>query len=243
MIVLGDEEHVERFRVTGRVQGRARALLAFARRHDAVVVEDDYDGEFRYEGSPLEALRTAGSEESVCYVGTFSKSMLPSLRLGFVVATAWLLPALTTARNCSDWHSPVPVQMAVAEFIGAGHLLRHVRKVREIYAARRALLLAALRREFSAHRTPVASWYGMHVAAEGIGRRDLEAVSERLRRRGVHLHGLQRYCLKGGARDWCSASAAPACRKSGWASRPWPARSTAEAGAGCAPVAGRAAIA
>jgi GntR family transcriptional regulator / MocR family aminotransferase len=112
---------------------RRQALVAFARRRGAVIIEDDYDGEFRYEGSPLEALRTGDAEDVVCYVGTFSKCMLPSLRLGFIVAPGWALRSLISAKNCMDWHCPMPMQMGVARFIAEGHLERHVRRLRRIY--------------------------------------------------------------------------------------------------------------
>jgi len=92
---------------------RRRALIRFARRHQAVIVEDDYDGEFRYEGGPLAALK-AQDPEVVFHVGTFSKSMLPSLRVGFVVAPLWARAALIAAKNCTDWHVSAPVQAAVA---------------------------------------------------------------------------------------------------------------------------------
>ncbi|HEY2404208.1 MAG TPA: PLP-dependent aminotransferase family protein, partial [Steroidobacteraceae bacterium] len=106
---------------------RRRALIEFARRHNAVIVEDDYDGEFRFEGSPLPALRAHEASDVVFYVGTFSKCMLPSLRLGFIIAPDWARPALVAAKNCLDWHCSMPIQLGVAAFIAEGHLAHHVR--------------------------------------------------------------------------------------------------------------------
>src|SRR5215469_10489362 len=174
---------------------RRKALIEFARRHNAVVIEDDYDGEFRFEGSPLEALRTADSADAVFYVGTFSKSMLPALRLGFVVAPAWAMAPLVAAKNCLDWHCAVPIQLAVASFIADGHLARHVRKMREIYRARRERVLKLLDAELREWLEPLPSFCGMHVAAVARDPRDLDAVAEALLTRQVKLHALSRYYL------------------------------------------------
>ncbi len=174
---------------------RRQALIEFARRRGAVLIEDDYDGEFRFEGSPLAALRTADSADVVFYVGTFSKCMLPALRLGFVVAPAWALPALTAAKNALDWHCSVPIQLAVASFISDGHLARHVRRMREIYRVRRERLLQLLGGELGAWLEPLPSYCGMHVAALARADTDLDAVSEALLARRVRLHALSRYYL------------------------------------------------
>ncbi|HEY8004784.1 MAG TPA: PLP-dependent aminotransferase family protein, partial [Phenylobacterium sp.] len=126
-------------------QARRRALLELARARGAVIVEDDYDGEFRFDDAPIEALRGADAGDVVFYVGTFSKCMLPALRLGFVAAPQWAMPALVLAKNCQDWHCSTPLQLGVAAFIAEGHLARHVRRMREAYGARRARILEVLR--------------------------------------------------------------------------------------------------
>jgi GntR family transcriptional regulator/MocR family aminotransferase len=174
---------------------RRKALIEFARRHNAVVIEDDYDGEFRFAGSPLEALRTADSADVVFYVGTFSKCMLPALRLGFVVAPSWALPALVAAKNCLDWHCAVPLQLAVASFIADGHLARHVRKMREIYRTRRERVLTLLKEDLHEWLEPLPSHCGMHIAAVAHASRDLDTVTTTLAGRQVKLHTLSRYYL------------------------------------------------
>jgi GntR family transcriptional regulator/MocR family aminotransferase len=174
---------------------RRAALIEFARERNAVLIEDDYDGEFRYEGAPLPALRTASSADVVFYVGTFSKCMLSALRLGFIVAPAWAIGTLTAAKNCLDWHCPTPVQSAVAAFIGEGHLTRHVRKMREVYKERRQALLDSLRDKLSDCLLPIPSYYGMHIVALSRVPRDLEAVSDALARQQVKIHTLSRYYL------------------------------------------------
>ena len=173
---------------------RRRALLAWARRRGAVIVEDDYDGEFRYAGSPLEALR-AGGADVVFYVGTFSKCMLPSLRLGFLVAPEWARPTLIAAKNALDWHCPIPLQVAVAAFIAEGRLTRHVRRMRQVYRRRRDLLLERLMRDLHPWLEPIPSTYGMHLAALARPGVEVEAAVEALARQGVRLHSLARYHL------------------------------------------------
>jgi GntR family transcriptional regulator / MocR family aminotransferase len=172
---------------------RRRALIELARKRNAVVIEDDYDGEFRYEGAPLQALREAGSADVVFYVGTFSKCMLPALRLGFVVAPQWAQQALVVAKNCLDWHCPTLIQQAVCGFISEGHLARHVRRMRQIYLKRRQLLLSMLRQDFSSWLQPFSSFYGMHVAAAATANIDLERVAEVLLDRGIRIHTFARF--------------------------------------------------
>jgi len=172
---------------------RRDALIAFARARRAVIVEDDYDGEFRYDGTPLAALRSKDAADVVFYVGTFSKCMLPSLRLGFLIAPAWAMRTLIAAKNCLDWHCPVPMQRAVAQFIDEGHLARHVRKMRTIYGRRRKLVLEILRRDFAPLLAAIPSFYGMHVTATTRRHVDLEEATRGLRDENVHLHSLARY--------------------------------------------------
>ena len=174
---------------------RRKALIAFARAHDAVIIEDDYDGEFRYGAGSLEALRTAVASDVVFYVGTFSKCMLPSLRLGFVVAPPWAMRTLIAAKNGLDWHCPTPIQLGVAAFITEGHLAHHVRKMRSIYQRRRNLLLHSLRETFSDWLTPIESNYGMHLAAIASAHRDLDPIADALLLQGMKVHTLGRYHL------------------------------------------------
>jgi GntR family transcriptional regulator/MocR family aminotransferase len=174
---------------------RRRALLAWAQEHRAVIVEDDYDGEFRYEGSPLEALKAADAADAVFYVGTFSKCMLPSLRLGFIVAPDWATRTLIAAKNAMDWHCSTPLQVTVAAFIADGHLARHVRGMRDLYGARRQLLRDALDGPLTNWLEPVPSFYGMHLTAIARPGVDVEAAATRALDAGVKIHTLDRYHL------------------------------------------------
>jgi len=174
---------------------RREALIQFARHIGAVIVEDDYDGEFRYDGSPLRALRNAASSDIVFYVGSFSKCMLPSLRLGFVIPPACAARTLVAAKNALDWHCSIPLQLAVAGFIKDGHLGRHVRRMRRVYQQRRDHLLGLLDRDLKHVLSPIASAYGLHLAVMVGDDVDTEDVSAKLAKEGVLCHALTRYFL------------------------------------------------
>jgi GntR family transcriptional regulator/MocR family aminotransferase len=179
---------------------RRAALVDFARKHGAVIVEDDYDGEFRFADDPLQSLRAAAAADVVFYVGTFSKCMLPSLRLGFIVVPDWARRTLVAAKNCLDWHCSTPLQTGVSAFIAEGHLARHVRKMRQIYGKRRHLLCALLERDFSDWLEPIPSLYGMHVAAWARNGADLDAAVQAIAGRSVKIHTLGRYHLQAPSR-------------------------------------------
>jgi GntR family transcriptional regulator/MocR family aminotransferase len=172
---------------------RRRALLRFAEENGALVVEDDYDGEFRYDGSPIGALRSSTTSAHVCYVGSFSKCMFPAKRLGFLVPPGWLLPALIKAKNSTDWHCSIPIQAATARFIADGHLARHIRRVRRIYRERQEHLVELLQKRLEDALRVVPSFYGMHIAALARKPFDCEEVSRALSGRGIMIHSLERY--------------------------------------------------
>ncbi|WP_418130045.1 PLP-dependent aminotransferase family protein [Variovorax sp. 375MFSha3.1] len=174
---------------------RRAALLAFARERNAVIVEDDYDSEFRFVGRPLDALQTLDRAESVFYVGTFSKSLFPALRLGFVVAPPWARAALVRSRELADWHGPVLGQEALAAFIAEGHLARHIRKMRKLYGARRTALLEALARHGAGRLETIPSSAGLHLSARLHGDTRDFTVVERAAAAGITLPPLSRFAL------------------------------------------------
>ncbi|NOM41553.1 aminotransferase class I/II-fold pyridoxal phosphate-dependent enzyme, partial [Klebsiella pneumoniae] len=106
--------------------------------------EDDYDCEFRYHGPAADALQRLDRHGLVAYVGTFSKTLLPELRLGYAVLPPDVLKAACVAKHLSDWHSPTLLQWALARFLGEGHLNKHIRRCHEVYSARRERILARL---------------------------------------------------------------------------------------------------
>ncbi|MEO7000732.1 MAG: PLP-dependent aminotransferase family protein, partial [Ktedonobacterales bacterium] len=123
---------------------RRMALIEWARRAGVVLVEDDYDGDLRLEGQPLEALRGLDDRDEVIYLGTFAKALYPALRLAFAVLPHWLVEPMARARAASDRHPTWRDALAVARFIEAGELERHLARVRRLYRARRDALVAAL---------------------------------------------------------------------------------------------------
>lgn len=144
---------------------RRRALLEWADRHNAAIIEDDYDSEFRFRDRPIEPLKTLDRTGRVIYIGSFSKTILPTIRLGFVVAPPSLSAAMRRAKQLTDWHTAMPLQIALAEFIENGEFSRHVRKMREAYRIRRGLILDILTKEFSEYLEIVPSIAGLHIAA------------------------------------------------------------------------------
>ena len=144
---------------------RRAELLDFAQTRNAVIVEDDYDGEFRYTDRPLDALQTLDRQESVFYVGTFSKSLLPTLRLGYMVAPPWARSALLAAKAVSEGSCCGLTQGILASLITGGHLARHVRKMQQVYGHRRQVLMESLHRDLSRWLEPIPSAAGLHIAA------------------------------------------------------------------------------
>ena len=123
---------------------RRLELLRWAQARRAWIIEDDYDSEYRYTGPPLASLQSLDRAGCVVYVGTFSKVLFPALRLGYVVAPPALAEPLARARAVVDMHSAVLPQAVLADFIAEGHFMRHIRRTREAYGERRAVLLTAL---------------------------------------------------------------------------------------------------
>jgi GntR family transcriptional regulator/MocR family aminotransferase len=144
---------------------RRIALLDWATRHDAAIIEDDYDSEFRYGGRPVEPLKTLDRDGRVIYVGSFSKALLPALRMGFLLVPPSLRDAVQRAKFMSDWHSPLFAQRALARFIDDGDFARHVRRMNRIYQARHEKILEVLASEFGDLLDVIPSSTGLHISA------------------------------------------------------------------------------
>lgn len=182
---------------------RRQALLEWAGRNNAAIFEDDYDSEFRFAGRPCESLQALDTEGRVIYVGSFSKTLFPALRVGFVVAPASLLPALSKAKFVSDWHSSTIAQAGIARFMREGDFARHIRRMTRVYRERRALVEAIIGRDFSDHLDLVPSSAGLHVAAlakvataDGISR-----IAKRASDLKVEIQTLSRFAVGANARS------------------------------------------
>jgi GntR family transcriptional regulator/MocR family aminotransferase len=175
---------------------RRVALLEWAERRNAVIIEDDYDSEFRFGGRPLETLQAIDRGGRVIYAGSFSKSLLPSLRLGFLIAPPSLQHALRAASYVAGWYAQWPAQAALAALIDKGLLARHVRKMRRIYAERHDRILRTLTTDFAKWLAPVPSVTGMHLVATLRSRsvsRERD-IAERARAEDAGFDRLSVYC-------------------------------------------------
>ena len=181
---------------------RRSALLDWARLQRAWVVEDDYDGEFQYGPQRIPALCSMAHDARVLYVGTFSKSLGAGLRLGFVVLPEVLVEPFTRARAMSDRHSPGAAQDVLARFIADGHLLRHLRRMRELYRVRQASMIHSVARATHGAITLAPSLQGMHLAFETDGRTRDTALAERAAQAGVQLAPISRYCIGAKRNGW-----------------------------------------
>jgi GntR family transcriptional regulator/MocR family aminotransferase len=173
---------------------RRRQLLAWAEEAGAVIVEDDYDSAYRYEGRPIPALFGLDRSERVVYVGTFSKTMFPALRVGYVVVPPALREVVFAAKAFSDRQSPILEQRALATFITDGGFERHLRRMRILYRARRAALLAALRYYIGDDVEVIGDRAGMHLVARlPVG--DSRAFAARALQAGVVLMSTEAHHL------------------------------------------------
>jgi GntR family transcriptional regulator / MocR family aminotransferase len=182
---------------------RRQALLAWAERNGATIIEDDYDSEFRFGGRPLEPLQTLDTAGRVIYVGSFSKTMLPNLRLGFVVAPLSLQSALQKAKYLSDWHTATLLQTALARFIEDGGFARHIRRVSAVYRERHHILKDILADEFADHLDVIPSETGLHVAAmaRAASVNEIAAIARRAREVGVAVQILSTFAVGKSARS------------------------------------------
>lgn len=173
---------------------RRRALLDWAREHDAYAVEDDYDGDYRYEGRPIASLQGIDDSGRVIYLGSFNKLLFPALRIAYAIVPEPLVGAFVDAKHAADGHTALLAQGVLAAFIHEGHLANHLRKTRAIYDERRLAFLeeAKVLADLLAFGPATA---GMHVT--GIFREscrvDDRAVAAECAHAGIDVHPLSKY--------------------------------------------------
>jgi GntR family transcriptional regulator/MocR family aminotransferase len=175
---------------------RRLALLAWAAQQNAFIIEDDYDSEYRYGGRPVPALQGLDQNGCVIYVGTFSKVLFPSLRLGYLIAPLRLLETLARAKWLVDRQSPLIEQYALADFISEGHLERHIRRMRTLYERRRKALVDAFSEYLPNRVSILGDNAGMHLMARFRSDFDDTELIDRAARRGVEIVSARPYYLR-----------------------------------------------
>ena len=182
--------------------GRRRALLAHAAANRAAVIEDDYDTEFRHVDRPIEPIQRLDTSGCVLYVTTFSKSLSPSLRLGFAVVPEPLVDGLTAARALTDGQPPHLTQAALASFIADGSLDRHLRRARRTYRARHDVVARHVEELWrdGLIRRPNQSKAGLHAMISLLDGHDATSVVTHLATRGIAIDTVD---------DWWATDAQP----------------------------------
>ncbi len=175
---------------------RRLELLSWADEADAWIVEDDYDSEYRYCGRPLSSLQGLDVGDRVIYLGTFSKVLFPSLRLGYIVVPEHLVDGFQTARTVVDRHAPVFEQMVLANFIEEGHFARHIRRMRMLYEERQNFLKDAIAAELGGLMRASAADAGMHLVGWLPEQFDDRQVAALARQNGLIVNSVSNYSLE-----------------------------------------------
>jgi GntR family transcriptional regulator/MocR family aminotransferase len=181
---------------------RRLAVLDWARECKGWIVEDDYDGEFQYGAHRIPALCSLPNAQRVLYVGTFSKTLHPGMRLGFIVLPQELAGPFASAKALTDRHSPGELQDVLARFIADGHLLRHLRRMRELYLQRQQVTIDALARATRGALQLAPSAQGMHLVHEIAPGADDLTLAARAREAGVFLAPLSAFAIESDRRGW-----------------------------------------
>jgi GntR family transcriptional regulator/MocR family aminotransferase len=157
---------------------RRMQLLDWAQKSDSWIIEDDYDSEYRYQNMPIASLQGLDHNSRVIYIGTFSKTLFPSLRLGYMVIPADLVDRFVAVRRAIDLFPPYLYQSVLMDFMNEGHFSRHVRKTRLLYSERRGALVDAIRNEFGPRLEIIGAEAGMHLVVTlpaGLKDREISA--------------------------------------------------------------------
>jgi GntR family transcriptional regulator/MocR family aminotransferase len=165
---------------------RRMQLLDWAHSSESWIIEDDYDSEYRYESNPIASLQGLDSNARVIYIGTFSKVLFPSLRLGYLVIPPDLIGRFLAVRLTMDIGPPAFFQSVLADFISEGHFSRHIRRMRLLYQERRSVLIDCIRKDLGFEADITGGEAGMHLAVTLKGIRDCE-IAERASRQNLWL--------------------------------------------------------
>lgn len=178
--------------ITMRMDQRLR-LFEIAERNNSWIIEDDFDGEYRFQGRPVPAIQSMDCADRVIYVGTFAKLLFPALRLGFMVLPAALCDGIPHALSTTGQFAPLVLQAALADFIDEGHMSRHLKRMRRIYAERRKFFCELCETELADHMTLWAAEAGIQIVASLHERCDDRAVVHYADKLGVNASPLSKY--------------------------------------------------
>jgi GntR family transcriptional regulator/MocR family aminotransferase len=176
--------------------GRRKALIEFAESRDGYILEDDYDSEFRFDGPPLPCLQGLDNTGRVIYIGTMSKILYPSLRLGFLVAPPQLVDTLVKVRAVMDQHSPAIDQATLARFITDGFFLSHVKRIRALYAQRRLFFIEQFQKWLGDYFDLEVTPAGLHFIAWLRRREDFPLFMRAREQTGIWPRPLSFFCIK-----------------------------------------------
>jgi GntR family transcriptional regulator/MocR family aminotransferase len=180
---------------------RRLSLLEWAAASRAAIFEDDYDSEFRYSGRPVPALQGLDHHGVVLFAGSLSKVLFPSIRLGYLVVPRDLIDYFAATRSVVSRHAPLPEQAILTDFMTEGHFGRHIRRMREIYAERRSVLLESARDKLDGLLDIAGVEAGLQTAGYLQNGLQGEPVVQAAAARGIELLALSRYCRGRGERE------------------------------------------
>jgi len=172
---------------------RRLALLEWARRSGTAIFEDDYDSEYRYSGRPIPALQGLDRSGVVIFAGSFSAVLFPALRLGYLVVPPEMVDVFAAAQSVSTHHPPMLGQAVLCDFLTEGHFARHIRRMRQIYAERLAILLESAKQKLSGALEISSVEAGLQTVGwlpKGV---DAERVARAAEQEGVEVVPLRRY--------------------------------------------------
>lgn len=174
--------------------GRRIEMIKYAEQHNAYIVEDDYDSEFRFDGNPIQSMQYLNPER-VIYVGTFSKTLMPALRIGYMVLPSSLCKQMKDAKFVADYHSPILEQLTLARFIETGLFEYHIRKMRKLYLKKRNHLNDCLNHAFGNRVTISGAEAGLHFVVSFDDTRFDNTLMCKIESRGIRIATMNKHYL------------------------------------------------
>lgn len=174
--------------------GRRIEMIKYSQRHNIYIVEDDYDSEFRFDGSPIQSMQYLDPER-VIYVGTFSKTLMPALRIGYMVLPTSLCEKMKEAKFVADLHSPILEQLTLADFLETGHFESHIRKMRKLYLKKRNHLVYWLNNTFGENVKISGAEAGLHLVASFDNICFDKALMQKIEANGIQIATVDKHCL------------------------------------------------